>query len=124
MLVSELKITGYRKNDHKVRAFLSITFDGMLAVERVRLVDNGERLFIAMPNGKKADTGEYYDYVFPVSAQVREAIENLALDAYNYLIENKKYKVIYKYADCGRESLLDQSLDDFEIFAEVDDINQ
>ena len=124
MTISEFKITAYSKNDNKVCAFVTMTFDAMIAVERIRIINNGEKLFLAMPNGKRADTGEHYDYVFPINAQVREALENLAFSAYHYLKENTLYKVIYKLANTSRDSLFDLSLDDFEIFKAVEELNK
>lgn len=124
MLITELKVTAYTRNDRKVCAFVTMTFDNMLAVERIRLIKNEDRLFLAMPNGKKPETGEYYDFVFPINAQVREAFENLTFGAYNYLTQNKLYKVIFKLANEDRENIFDQSLDDFEIFKAIEELNQ
>jgi len=124
MIITELKVTAYTRSDRKVCAFVTMTFDNMIAVERIRLIRKEDRLFLAMPNGKKPDTGEYYDFVFPINASVREALENITFSAYNYLVENNLYKVIFKCEASERDSIFDQSLDDFVIFKEVAEINQ
>ena len=80
MKISDIKI---RKllNDGRLRAIVSVTFDGQLAVHDIKIVQGAERLFVAMPS-RREENGTFRDIVHPISPEARNALEEEVLDAY------------------------------------------
>ena len=81
-----MKITDIRVrrvyDDGFVKALVSITIDKVLAIHEIRIIDNGEHRFIAMPS-RMYDDGSYHDIVHPIGADARKAIEKIILDAFD-----------------------------------------
>lgn len=81
MDVSELrirKVTG----DSKLRAYVTVTFDGCFVVHNVKIIEGKTGLFIAMPS-KKTANGEYKDIAHPISPEFRTALQKRILAEYN-----------------------------------------
>ena len=85
MEISDIKI---RKtmNDGRLRAVVSITIDNEIAIHDIKLVQGDERMFVAMPS-RREESGTFRDIIHPISATVREKIEEQILDAYNNYIQ-------------------------------------
>ena len=66
----------------RLRALVSVTFDGVFAVHDIRLIEGGERLFLAMPSRRMPD-GRYRDIAHPVGPVLREQMEQAVLQAYH-----------------------------------------
>ena len=85
MEVSDIKIR--RTYDHgRLRAIVSITVGGDLAVHDIKIIEGQSGLFIAMPS-KKMPNGEYKDVAHPLNSQAREKIQAEILAAYENLPE-------------------------------------
>jgi stage V sporulation protein G len=80
MEITDIKI---RKviTDGRLRAIVSLTFDNMLAVHDIKIVQGDERLFVAMPS-RKDDNGVFRDIIHPISQSARSFIESEIIDAY------------------------------------------
>lgn len=65
----------------RLKAIVSVTFDNMLAVHDIKIVQGEERLFVAMPS-RKDETGTFRDIVHPVIAESRKKLEDSVLSAY------------------------------------------
>lgn len=65
----------------RLRAVISITVDGELAVHDIKVVQGDERLFVAMPS-RKDENGIFRDIVHPISPEARQLIEGQILEAY------------------------------------------
>ena len=85
MTITDIKI---RKiiTEGRLRAIISITFDNMLAVHDIKVVQGDERLFVAMPS-RKDENGIFRDIVHPISLEARQQIETEILEAYTRHIE-------------------------------------
>lgn len=81
MEISDIKI---RKTMHegRLRAVVSITVDNAIAIHDIKLVQGDERMFVAMPS-RREDSGIFRDIIHPISADVREKIEEKILAAYH-----------------------------------------
>ncbi len=66
----------------KLRAMVSITIDGALAVHDIKVIEGPERLFVAMPS-RKEESGTFRDIVHPISKEARQNIEDLILEEYH-----------------------------------------
>ena len=66
--------------DERMKAVVSVTFDDELAVHDIKVIDTGEKIFVAMPSRRLGD--DYRDIVHPINAQAREKIERAIINAY------------------------------------------
>ncbi len=80
MEITDIKIRKVMA-EGRLRAIVSVTFDGMLAVHDIKVVQGDERLFIAMPS-RKDENGMFRDIVHPIHPEGRKMIEESVLDAY------------------------------------------
>ena len=80
MQITDIKV---RKlfDDGPMRAIVSVTFDGQLAVHDIKVINAREKFFIVMPSRKNPDES-YRDIVHPINAQFRGMLENAVITAY------------------------------------------
>ena len=69
----------------ELKAILSITFDSQLVLHDVKLIKNGEKIIIAMPN-RRTPSG-FIDIVHPVNAEFRAVIDGAVKKAYEEALE-------------------------------------
>ena len=70
-----------------MKAVVSVTFDGQLAVHDIKVINAREKLFIVMPSRKNPD-GTYRDIVHPINADFRSELEAAVLAEYETALEN------------------------------------
>ncbi|MBR2848682.1 MAG: septation regulator SpoVG [Clostridia bacterium] len=80
MEITDIKI---RKlfDEGPMKAVVSVTFDGQLALHDIKVINARDRFFIVMPNRKNPD-GTYRDIVHPINARFRAELENSVIAAY------------------------------------------
>ena len=80
MQITDIKV---RKlfDDGPMKAVISVTFDGQLAVHDIKVINARERLFIVMPSRKSPDE-TYRDIVHPITADFRKTLEEQILEKY------------------------------------------
>lgn len=85
MEVSDIKIR--RTYDHgRLKAVVSITVGGDLAVHDIKIIEGDDRMFVAMPS--RRENGRFCDIVHPITTVARHELERKILDAYlNYRLE-------------------------------------
>lgn len=69
-------------NHEKMKAIVSVTFDDMLVIHDIKVIEGAEKTFIAMPSKKNAD-GHFSDIAHPINAEMRKEIEEQVLSAYS-----------------------------------------
>ena len=81
MQITDIKI---RKlfEDGPMKAIVSVTFDGQLAVHDIKVIYARDKFFIVMPSRKNPDD-TYRDIVHPINSQFRAMLENEVIEAYN-----------------------------------------
>ena len=87
-----LKITDVRlrlKDEAKLKAVASITFDECFVVHDIKVIDGKDGLFVSMPSKKNAE-GVHKDIAHPSKTETREEIQNTVLEAYNKAVEEAK----------------------------------
>lgn len=68
--------------DHeKMKAIVSVTFDDMLVIHDIKVIEGSDKTFIAMPSKKNAD-GHFSDIAHPINAEMRKELEDKVLEAY------------------------------------------
>jgi stage V sporulation protein G len=79
-----VKITEVRisiRNEEKLKAFASITFDNCFVVRGLKVISGAQGYFVSMPSRKRRD-GAYQDIAHPINNEMRQEIEDLVLDAF------------------------------------------
>ena len=86
MQITDIKI---RKvfDDGPMKAIVSVTFDGQLAVHDVKVINARDKFFIVMPSRKNPDE-TFRDIVHPINAEFRALLEKEILAAYTAELEN------------------------------------
>ena len=70
-----------------MKAIVSVTFDGQLAVHDIKVINARDKFFIVMPSRKNPDD-TYRDIVHPINAQFRAALEASVIAAYEEALAN------------------------------------
>ena len=79
-----MKITDIRillRDDDKLKAFVSVTFDEAFAVRGMKIIEGAKGTFLAMPSRKTADD-VYVDIAFPINRETRAWLESHVMRAY------------------------------------------
>ena len=81
MVITDIKI---RKlfDEGPMKAIVSVTFDGQIALHDIKVIYAREKYFIVMPSRKNPD-GTYRDIVHPINAEFRSQMEEAVIRAYN-----------------------------------------
>ena len=81
MKITDIKI---RKvfDDGPMKAVVSVTFDGPLAVHDIKVINARDKYFIVMPSRKNPDS-TYRDIVHPINAEFRSLVEAEVISAYH-----------------------------------------
>ena len=80
MQITDIKV---RKlfNDGPMKAIVSVTFDGQLAVHDIKVINARDRFFIVMPSRKNPDD-TFRDIVHPINSEFRANLEDKVIAAY------------------------------------------
>ncbi len=80
MVITDIKV---RKlfEEGPMKAIVSVTFDGQLALHDIKVISVRDKNFIVMPSRKNPD-GTYRDIVHPIHAAFRAELEEAVLHAY------------------------------------------
>lgn len=68
-------------SDSKMKAIVSVTFDGEFVVHDIKVIEGEKGLFIAMPS-RKIQNGEFKDIAHPINSDTRDKIQQAVLDEY------------------------------------------
>ena len=81
MQITDVKV---RKlfEDGAMKAIVSVTFDGQLAVHDIKVINARDKFFIVMPSRKNPDE-TFRDIVHPINSQFRGVLEKAVIEAYN-----------------------------------------
>ncbi|MGN0534279.1 MAG: SpoVG family protein [Eubacterium sp.] len=114
MLLTSLRINLIQDSTTKLKAIANLTFDNMLAVHDVKILETEDKLFFAMPS-KKLKNDTFVDIVHPINAETREALENILLSGYLYLLQNNCNCIDLVLIDLSKETLINQNFEDFQL---------
>lgn len=91
MQITDVKV---RKlfDEGPMKAIVSVTFDGQLAVHDIKVINARDKYFIVMPSRKNPDD-TYRDIVHPINSQFRAALEKAVIEAYYEALENAENEV-------------------------------
>lgn len=78
MKITDVRVRLVKKEDSKLKAVASITFDDCFVVHDIKIIEGNEGFFIAMPSRKTGD-GEYKDVAHPIKTETREELISVIL---------------------------------------------
>ena len=81
MQITDLKIRKLFADAEPMKAIVSVTFDGQLALHDIKVISAKDKLFIVMPSRKNPD-GTFRDIVHPINAASRNMLEGAVINAY------------------------------------------
>ncbi len=84
MQITDVKVFSRKESDPenaKLKAYVSVTFDGEFVVRGLKVIEGKNGLFVVMPSRKLAD-GTFKDIAHPLNTGVRNAIEAKVLDKF------------------------------------------
>ena len=81
MNISDVRIRLSQKEDSKLKAVASVTFDDCFVVHDIKVIEGTEGYFIAMPS-RKTNDGEYKDIAHPIKSETREELISIILNAF------------------------------------------
>lgn len=85
MNITEVRIRLVKKDDTKLKAVASVTFDNCFVVHDIKIINGSEGSFISMPT-KRTPSGEYKDIVHPLNTETREALKTAILEEYEKVL--------------------------------------
>ena len=68
--------------ENKMKAIASITIDDCFAIHDIKVIENEDKVFVAMPN-KRLKDGTFKDVAHPINYETRAMIEKAVIEAYN-----------------------------------------
>lgn len=85
MVITDIKV---RKlfEEGPMKAIVSVTLDGQLALHDIKVIGVRDRNFIVMPSRKNPD-GTYRDIVHPINTEFRGMLEAEVVKAYEEEVE-------------------------------------
>ena len=86
MKITDVKV---RKlfDEGPMKAIVSVTFDGQLAVHDIKVINARDKFFIVMPSRKNPDE-TYRDIVHPINSEFRSSLEEAVIAAYNEALDS------------------------------------
>lgn len=84
MEITNIKIRKF-DTESKMRAIASVTFDDCFAVHDIKVIENDDKVFVAMPN-KRLKDGTFKDIAHPINFECRQYIETAVVEAYQQAI--------------------------------------
>jgi stage V sporulation protein G len=76
-------------DEGKMKAIVSITFDGEFVVHDIKIIDGQNGLFVAMPSRKMSE-GDFRDIAHPILSETRTKIKDAILAEYERLLLEKE----------------------------------
>jgi len=78
--ITEIRV--HLRNEGKLKAFATVTFDTCFVVRNMKVVQGTKGLILCMPSRKMPD-GQFKDVAHPISAQFRKVLEDKVLAAFH-----------------------------------------
>ena len=74
----------------KLKAVVSVTFDDMIAIHDMKIIEGQSGYFIAMPS-RRTSNGEYKDIAHPINSEARAMLQAAILEKFESLPEDEGY---------------------------------
>ncbi len=87
MEITEIKV--FPVDEEKLKAFVSIVFDGCFMVNDIKVIQGREGRFISMPSRRKRN-GRFKDVAHPLNNETRRMIEDRILAEYDQAVSGQE----------------------------------
>ena len=119
-----MKITSFRikrriNSGNRMIGTASVTLDGMIAIADIKILKKDDVAFLAMPS-RPLKQGSFKSIVYPINSEVRESLERIIFAAYEFCVIENYAGVQFDVKENFRDSLLEQTLYDFNLVYEVE----
>ena len=81
MQITDVRVRKLFDDEGPMKAIVSVTFDGQLALHDIKVIYAREKLFVVMPSRKNPDN-TYRVIVLPINAEFRQHVESTIIAAY------------------------------------------
>ena len=99
MEITEVNV--FLAGEPKLKAFVSLVFDGCFMINDVKVIDGRNGLFVSMPSRRKK-SGQFKDVAHPLNQETRDWIETAVLDEYRRIaVEDEDGEVEEATPDSG-----------------------
>ena len=88
MNITDIRVRLVNNNNDKLKAVASITIDDELVVHDIKVINGKDGYFLSMPS-RKTNEGEFKDIVHPIKTEVREALKEKILKAYEEALKSE-----------------------------------
>ena len=78
MKITDVRVRMVKKDDSKLKAVASVSFDDCFVVHDIKVIEGTEGFFIAMPS-RKTGEGDYKDIAHPIKTETREELIKVIL---------------------------------------------
>lgn len=85
MKITEVKV--FPVNEERLKAYVTITIDGVFVVRDLKIIKGNDGLFVAMPSKKRKD-GQFKDIAHPLNQETRNEIERAVFEAFENEIKS------------------------------------
>jgi len=99
----DVRVFPIERQKSSTLGFASVSFDDIMAIHGIRIVDSGKGMFVSMPQSKDKD-GNYRDVAFPLSGGLRKAVNKAVLDGYSQAAAEKKQAIAGRLAAGAEKS--------------------
>src|SRR3989338_283388 len=89
--VSLMEITEVRvscRNEERLKAYVTVTFDSAFVVRHIRIVKTEKGLLVSMPSRKLPD-GTHKDIAHPISQEFRKKLETKVIECYEQELQKQ-----------------------------------
>jgi stage V sporulation protein G len=87
--ITEVRVT--LRDEDKLKAFANVTFDDSFVIRGLKVISGAKGFFVSMPSRRRPD-GSHQDIAHPINSDMRRAIEQRVLDAYQNKVKNNTYE--------------------------------
>lgn len=88
MEITNVNVHKVAKDGTKLRGYATVTIDDCFVINNIRIIENDDRLFCAMPSRKNGE--KFEDIVHPTNKETREMFEEKILAEYNNTSEEEE----------------------------------
>ena len=89
MQITDVRARIVKKDDSKLKAVASITFDNCFVVHDIKVIEGTDGYFVAMPS-RKSSEGEHKDIAHPINTETRECLIKTIMDAFKKELEREE----------------------------------
>lgn len=105
MKITDVRLRKVNNQDTRMKALVSITFEGAFVIHDLRVIEGNNGLFVAMPS-KRTPDGEFRDIAHPINSEMRQHVQEEVMRVYE---ETEDPEPVGEASDETPETIVDPS---------------